>query len=56
MELSGKVIIFKTEDEAKIWYETIEDAMKHREIESAKRDFESWKESQERFKNEAPSD
>jgi hypothetical protein len=42
MEQSGKVIIFDTEEEAKIWFEAIKDTKNRGMIESKRMEMESW--------------
>jgi hypothetical protein len=41
-ELSGKVIIFDSEEEAKMWFKTIEDVNYCNKVESKRLEFEGF--------------
>jgi hypothetical protein len=42
MERSGKVIIFDSEEDAKVWFASIEEVMKENKIASKRIEMESW--------------
>lgn len=52
MELSGKVIVFESEKEAELWYESIQTTLKSIKIDSLRSKMDSWVEMNERFKSE----
>jgi hypothetical protein len=42
MERSGKVIIFDSEEDAKVWFASIEEVINKSKVESKKIEMESW--------------
>lgn len=50
MELTGKVIIFKSDDEAGMWFKCIQKIKHQSFIESKEREFQSWKSRMEEDK------
>lgn len=42
MELTGKVIIFDSEEDAKVWFESINEVIYKGKIESERMKMESW--------------
>lgn len=43
MQLTGRVIIFETDEQAKLWYKSISDVMHEQMIEVAKNEMEKRK-------------
>jgi hypothetical protein len=49
MELTGKVIIFESEEDAKMWFEVITETNRATAIDSLKRDMERYIEANKRM-------